>query len=60
MALFRAWRSMAVARGCTYCKDDKEVGGSVFPVAQDEAAGIVWWNKLICSCVRDCFFNLGI
>jgi hypothetical protein len=40
--------------------NDEEVGGGVFPVAQDEAAGMVWWNKLICYCVRHCFFNHGI
>jgi hypothetical protein len=40
--------------------NDEEVGGGVFPVAQDEAAGMVWWNKLICYCVRHCFLNHGI
>jgi hypothetical protein len=41
-------------------QNDEEVGGGVFPVAQDEAAGIVWWNKLICYYVRHRFFNHGI
>lgn len=27
-------------------EDGEEVGGGVFPVAQDEAACIAWWNAL--------------
>jgi hypothetical protein len=27
-------------------EDGEEVGGGVFPVEQDEAAGMVWWNGL--------------
>jgi hypothetical protein len=27
-------------------EDGEEVGGGVFPVAQDEPGGIAWWNAL--------------
>jgi hypothetical protein len=40
-------------------QDDEEVGGSVFAVAQDEAAGIVWWNKLICY-ARAIVFSIAV